>query len=77
MPNREMPERLNALREDLSKEYYAILGIVSEYDGRLVVVKGWSVTLSLVASASGSNNSITPCSALERRARSPSGFSTS
>lgn len=49
MPDREIPERLNALREDLSREYYAILGVVSEYDGRLVIVKGWSVTLSLAA----------------------------
>jgi len=44
-----IPPRSNALREDLGKEYYAILGVVSEYDGRLMVVKGWSVTLSLAA----------------------------
>lgn len=37
------------LREDLSKEYYAILDVVSNYDGWLLIVKGWSVTLSLVA----------------------------
>lgn len=37
------------LREDLSKEYYAILGVVSSYDGWLLIVKGWSVTLSLAA----------------------------
>jgi hypothetical protein len=37
------------LREDLSKEYYALLGVVSSYDGWLLVVKGWSVTLSLAA----------------------------
>jgi len=37
------------LREDLSKEYYAILNVVSNYDGWLLVVKGWSVTLSLAA----------------------------
>jgi hypothetical protein len=37
------------LREDLSKEYYAILGLVSSYDGWLLIVKGWSVTLSLAA----------------------------
>jgi hypothetical protein len=35
------------LREDLSKEYYAILNLVSSYDGWLLIVKGWSVTLSL------------------------------
>ena len=37
------------LREDLSKEYYAILNVVSNYDGWLLIVKGWSVTLSLAA----------------------------
>ena len=36
-----------ALRADLQAEYYAILGVVSDYDGRLIVIKGWSVTLSL------------------------------
>jgi hypothetical protein len=44
-----IPPRENALREDLGKEYYAILGVVSEYDGRLMVIKGWSVTLSFAA----------------------------
>jgi hypothetical protein len=39
----------NLLREDLSKEYYAILGVVSSYDGWLLIVKGWSVTASLAA----------------------------
>ena len=29
------------LREDLSKEYYAILDVVSNYDGWLLIVKGW------------------------------------
>jgi len=38
-----------ALREDLSKEYYAILDVVSAFDGRILTVKGWSVTLSLAA----------------------------
>jgi hypothetical protein len=38
-----------ALREDLSKEYYALLDVVSNYDGWLLIVKGWSVTLSLAA----------------------------
>jgi hypothetical protein len=37
------------LREDLSKEYYATLDVVSSYDGWLLIVKGWSVTLSLAA----------------------------
>jgi hypothetical protein len=35
------------LREDLSKEYYALVNLVSNYDGWLLIVKGWSVTLSL------------------------------
>ena len=37
------------LREDLTKEYYALLDVVSNYDGWLLIVKGWSVTLSLAA----------------------------
>jgi hypothetical protein len=37
------------LREDLGKEYYEALGVVSNYDGWLLIVKGWSVTLSLAA----------------------------
>lgn len=38
-----------ALREDLGKEYYSILEVVSDYDQRFLTIKGWSVTLSLVA----------------------------
>jgi hypothetical protein len=41
------PDPKSLLREDLSKEYYAILNVVSSYDGWLLIVKGWSVTLSL------------------------------
>lgn len=41
--------RQDALRADLNKEYYALMGVVSEYDGRLMIIKGWSVTLSLAA----------------------------
>jgi hypothetical protein len=37
------------LREDLGAEYYALLDVVTDYDQRLVTVKGWSVTLSLAA----------------------------
>ena len=44
---RGLSPRENALREDLGKEYYAILGVITEYDKQLVIVKGWSVTLSL------------------------------
>lgn len=39
----------DALRADLKEEYYAILDVVSDFDGRLIVIKGWSVTLSLAA----------------------------
>jgi hypothetical protein len=35
------------LRDDLQKEYYEILGVVSGFDQRLLTIKGWSVTLSL------------------------------
>jgi hypothetical protein len=48
-PGRPAPEPKLLLREDLSKEYYAILTVVSNYDGWLLIVKGWSVTLSLAA----------------------------
>ena len=37
------------LRQDLGTEYYAIVHVITDYDQRLVVVKGWSVTLSLAA----------------------------
>ncbi|MGY1606566.1 MULTISPECIES: hypothetical protein [unclassified Geodermatophilus] len=40
---------LAALHERLREEYKALVRIVSEFDGRLVTVKGWSVTLSLAA----------------------------
>ena len=33
----------------LQKEYFAILEVVSQYDGRFMLVKGWSVTLSLAS----------------------------
>jgi hypothetical protein len=41
------PDPKSLLRGDLSTEYYAILNLVSSYDGWLLIVKGWSVTLSL------------------------------
>lgn len=41
--------REQALREDLGKEYYALVSTVSDFDVRLMVIKGWSVTLSLAA----------------------------
>ena len=54
------------LREDLSKEYYALLGVVSSYDGWLLIVKGWSVTLSLAALGLGFQQGTTPCSSSPR-----------
>ena len=36
-----------ALRGDLSTEYFALVDPFAGFDGRLLVVKGWSVTLSL------------------------------
>jgi Na+/H+ antiporter NhaD/arsenite permease-like protein len=42
-----------ATEEQLLKEYYEIVRIVSEFDGRLMTVKGWGVTLSLAALAWG------------------------
>lgn len=45
IPRRESERLL----DDLSKEYYALLEIISGYDQRLMIVKGWSVTLSLAA----------------------------
>lgn len=35
------------LRTDLGREYFAIMSVVSEFDGRAMTIKGWSVTLSL------------------------------
>lgn len=37
----------DALRADLRSEYESLIKVVSEFDGRLMLVKGWSVTLSL------------------------------
>jgi hypothetical protein len=39
----------NRLLDELSKEYYAVVGIVSGFDQRLMTIKGWSVTISLAA----------------------------
>jgi hypothetical protein len=45
----ELTAREQALREDLGKEYFALASTVSDFDARLMVIKGWSVTLSLAA----------------------------
>lgn len=45
----DMTPREQALREDLTREYYALVDAVAGVDGRLMIVKGWSVTLSLAA----------------------------
>jgi hypothetical protein len=39
----------SANEEALRREYYEILKIVGDFDGRLMTVKGWGVTLSLAA----------------------------
>ena len=54
------------LREDLSKKYYAILNVVSSYDGWLLIVEGWSLTLSLAGLGLGSSSDTTHCSPLPR-----------
>lgn len=45
----DLTARENALREDLAREYYALVDAVGGADGRMMIVKGWSVTLSLAA----------------------------
>lgn len=37
----------DALREDLNREYYAIDARISDFDHRMLTVKGWSVTIGL------------------------------
>ncbi|WP_461189961.1 hypothetical protein [Arthrobacter sp. Z4-13] len=49
MSDKEPAMSSDALREDLGREYDAIMKVVSEFDGRLMIVKGWSVTLSLAS----------------------------
>ena len=39
------------LLDDMNKEYYAIVEVVSGFDQRLMTIKGWSVTVSLAALA--------------------------
>jgi len=48
------PDRL---LDELSKEYYAVVGIVSAFDQRLMTIKGWSVTISLAALGFGFSRS--------------------
>lgn len=47
----------NRLLDELSKEYYAVVGIVSAFDQRLMTIKGWSVTISLAALGFGFSRS--------------------
>ncbi|AGZ40573.1 hypothetical protein [Actinoplanes friuliensis] len=42
-----MDTAADSLRQDLGAEHQAIVKVVGEFDGRLMIVKGWSVTLSL------------------------------
>ena len=47
-------QAISSANEDaLLKEYYEILKIVGDFDGRLLTVKGWGVTLSLAALSLG------------------------
>jgi len=50
---KETPTVRSVNEEALLKEYYEILKLVGEFDGRLMTVKGWGVTLSLAALAWG------------------------
>jgi hypothetical protein len=50
---KETPTARSVNEEALLKEYYEILKLVGEFDGRLMTVKGWGVTLSLAALAWG------------------------
>jgi len=36
----DMTARETALREDLTREYYALVDVVAGADGRLIIVKG-------------------------------------
>jgi hypothetical protein len=46
----EISEAIPSANEQaILKEYYEILKIVGDFDGRLMTVKGWGVTLSLAA----------------------------
>lgn len=45
------PTGPNAFNKDLSTEYYKLFEIVNEFDKRLLTVKGWGVTVSLLALA--------------------------
>lgn len=40
---------LDPLQAELSAEYHALIKIVSDFDGRVMLIKGWSVTLSLAS----------------------------
>lgn len=49
-PSGESSEsRSDALRKGLGAEYAAIVKVVSEFDGRRMIVKGWSVTLTSIS----------------------------
>jgi hypothetical protein len=44
-----MPPQEDSFARGAADEYAAITRIVSEYDGRLVTIKSWSITLSLAS----------------------------
>jgi hypothetical protein len=43
------PPAGTTLHDDLMKEYYKIVDLVSDFDHRLLTIKGWGVTLSLAS----------------------------
>jgi hypothetical protein len=42
-------QAVEAFRQDAKAEYYAILDVITGFDQRIMIVKGWSGTLSLAA----------------------------
>ena len=47
----DLTKREEAALADMSKEYYALFDTITAFDARLMIIKGWSVTLSLAAIA--------------------------
>jgi uncharacterized membrane protein len=45
----DQPRETDQLREALLAEYKELLKIVSDFDGRLLTIKSWAVTVSLVS----------------------------
>jgi hypothetical protein len=52
-------QAVEAFRQDARAEYYAILDVITGFDQRIMIVKGWSVTLSLAALGLASSRATT------------------